>query len=363
MDDEFIEVSNPGALAGGFDFSDDEGEGVYDTLDMIIYDLDEPENVKFTDKLDFKTDEKTGKRMLSEFEILDEIGDGSFSTVKKIKSTINGAEYSLKIYNKLYLQGQRVVDHDTGAWSNLLKRAARELGIWIHLDHPNVAKLYEVYEEFGKQYLYLRAEIGHLGQVSEFNPNIRVIELNKIVLDRYKQKKSISSTAAVIKEIFSQMLCGVQYFFKAGYAHRDIKLENLVINNDLKVMWIDFNSAKPYIAGSKSDTYEGTLHYAAPECIYNLMEGYDPIKAEVWSLGISLYGLSFGKLPFDLPKSDDNEYAYEMDLNMKIRDEPLKIDASCPPDLKELLEGMLQKDASLRWSLEQIAACQYMQAK
>lgn len=362
MSEDFFGDKSPGQQAGGMGFEfDDDDDGVYDTLDMIIYEIDPPPtNVVFTDHYEFVTDKDSGKKMLGEFEVQTEIGDGSFSHVKKLKSTKYDLEFALKVYNKLYLQGQRTIDYETGAWINLLVRAEREVRVWMNLDHPNVAKLFEVYEEVGKQYMYLRAEIGHLGQVSDFDPKTRKISLNSEMLKAYKEQKQLEDRVAIIKDLFRQMLEGITYMIGAGYSHRDIKLENLVVNKTLKAMWIDFNSAKPYTPETKYTDYEGTLHYAAPECIYSLNEGYDPVKAEVWSLGVCLYGLYFGFLPFDLPRTDDNEYGYEMDMNMKIRDDPLKIEGDCPADLKTLLETMLQKDPVKRPTLQEIKTSSFL---
>ena len=341
----------------GIGFEDDDDEAIGTTIVTPPEIKDYP--VKLTTTIEFQKDAESGHKMLGEFVIEGEIGDGSFSRVKKMKSKVDGKEYALKIYNKVFLESQRKMDYETMQWSNLLERIERELKVWIRLDHPNVVKLYEVFEEEGKQFLYLRIEIGDLGQVSDFDPKERSIHLNKKMLELYK-KQGKEDLDEIVWTIFKQMVEGLDYIHSIGFAHRDVKLENLVINKDLKVMWIDFNSSKSFTPETTYFEYEGTHHYAPPECIFIPEPGYDPKKADIWSLGVCLYGLVYGCLPYDLPfDPTGSEPCYEMDLNNKIINTDYEIDSKSPECLKDLLKNMLNKDATKRFSMADIRNSAY----
>lgn len=92
--------------------------------------------------------------------------------------------------------------------------------------------------------------------------------------------------------------------------------------------WIDFNSAKILPEGSANcfET-EGTLNFCAPEEIYGVNDGFDPYKADIWSLGCVLYSLLFKKLAFDIPGAD--QFNMEMELTMKIQNSEPSYESEC----------------------------------
>ncbi len=101
------------------------------------------------------------------------------------------------------------------------------------------------------------------------------------------------------KHIFKQVLCAVMYLADNNIVHRDIKIENIIIDDTQQVKLIDFGNAS-YLPNSKSDyftNFYGTLHVAAPEILNKVP--YHGMPQEVWSLGVLLYTLAFGKRPFD----------------------------------------------------------------
>ncbi|KAF9577749.1 hypothetical protein BGW38_006844 [Lunasporangiospora selenospora] len=101
--------------------------------------------------------------------------------------------------------------------------------------------------------------------------------------------------------IFRQIVQCVDYLNSRGICHRDIKDENIVIDNDFKVKLIDFGSAviipKPH--GKLFDRFYGTINYASPEILKG--EKYRAEAAEIWSLGILLYTILYGEVPFNDP--------------------------------------------------------------
>ncbi|KAF9997379.1 hypothetical protein BGZ79_008930 [Entomortierella chlamydospora] len=101
--------------------------------------------------------------------------------------------------------------------------------------------------------------------------------------------------------IFKQIVECVDYLNSKGICHRDIKDENIVIDNDFKVKLIDFGSAVviPRPQGKLFDRFYGTINYASPEILKG--ENYRAEAAEIWSLGILLYTILYGEVPFNDP--------------------------------------------------------------
>lgn len=101
--------------------------------------------------------------------------------------------------------------------------------------------------------------------------------------------------------IFKQIVECVHYLNSRGICHRDIKDENIVIDNDFRVKLIDFGSAViiPKPQGKLFDRFYGTINYASPEILKG--EKYRAESAEIWSLGILLYTILYGEVPFNDP--------------------------------------------------------------
>ncbi|KAG0200859.1 hypothetical protein BGX33_010734 [Mortierella sp. NVP41] len=108
-------------------------------------------------------------------------------------------------------------------------------------------------------------------------------------------------TETQARMIFKQIVECVHYLNSRGICHRDIKDENIVIDNDFRVKLIDFGSAViiPKPQGKMFDRFYGTINYASPEILKG--EKYRAESAEIWSLGILLYTILYGEVPFNDP--------------------------------------------------------------
>ncbi|XP_048487957.1 serine/threonine-protein kinase par-1 isoform X3 [Plutella xylostella] len=145
------------------------------------------------------------------------------------------------------------------------------------LRHPHVVRLYQVMESASTIYL-----------VTEYAPSGEIF-------DHLVSKGRMPEPEAA--RAFAQMVAAVGYCHANGIVHRDLKAENLLLDKHMNIKLADFGFSNEFRAGAALATWCGSPPYAAPE----LFEGrhYDGPKADIWSLGVVLYVLVCGALPFD----------------------------------------------------------------
>lgn len=149
------------------------------------------------------------------------------------------------------------------------------------------------------------------------------------------------------QKIFTQLVGAVSYVHNKSCVHRDLKLENILLDRHENVKLCDFGFTREYEGkASYLQTYCGTVCYAAPEMLKG--EKYAGEKVDVWSLGVILYALLTGELPFD--DDDDNV------TKMKILTMEPKFPDHIPAEAKSLLGLLLSKRPLLRPSLSEILA-------
>ncbi|KAG0311410.1 hypothetical protein BGZ99_010179 [Dissophora globulifera] len=146
--------------------------------------------------------------------------------------------------------------------------------------------------------------LSHSGSESELyveppKPSLLVRRTSCDLFECIEHHSKFSESQA--RMIFKQIVECVEYLNSCGICHRDIKDENIVIDNDFKVKLIDFGSAViiPRPQGKLFDRFYGTINYASPEILKG--EKYRAESAEVWSLGILLYTILYGEVPFNDP--------------------------------------------------------------
>jgi len=150
---------------------------------------------------------------------------------------------------------------------------------------------------------------------------------------------------AIVQKIFTQLVGAVSYVHGKSCVHRDLKLENILLDNNQDVKLCDFGFTREYEGKSSYlQTWCGTVCYSAPEMLKG--EKYAGEKVDVWSLGVILYALLCGELPFD----EDDEHA----TKIKILQEEPKYPESMPTAAKELIALLLSKRTIMRPSLAEI---------
>ena len=187
-----------------------------------------------------------------------------------------------------------------------------------NLTHPNIIKIHEVFET--QDYLVVAMKCA--------SPTTLAARIERGALP-------IDS----IKRIVKQLLMALDYLSKKKTVHRDVKPENILVDNDDQVTLCDFGMAKHVTEGVMNQTACGTPIYVAPEVIKR--EPYE-CKVDIWSLGVILYRMAFGVFPFmklNIP-----------DLMRDIAEKPADIPKEYDPALADLLEKMLEKDPHKRIS-------------
>ncbi|XP_048455681.1 MAP/microtubule affinity-regulating kinase 3a isoform X9 [Rhincodon typus] len=257
---------------------------------------------------------------IGNYRLLKTIGKGNFAKVKLARHILTGREVAIKIIDKTQLN------------PTSLQKLFREVRIMKCLNHPNIVKLFEVIET--EKTLYLVIEYASGGEVFDY----------LVAHGRMKEKEARAK--------FRQIVSAVQYCHQKQIVHRDLKAENLLLDADMNIKIADFGFSNEFTVGSKLDTFCGSPPYAAPE----LFQGkkYDGPEVDVWSLGVILYTLVSGSLPFD---GQNLKELRERVLRGKYR-----IPFYMSTDCENLLKRFLVLNPSKRGTLEQIMKDRWINA-
>uniref|UniRef100_A0A8C9TCF3 Serine/threonine-protein kinase MARK1 n=1 Tax=Scleropages formosus TaxID=113540 RepID=A0A8C9TCF3_SCLFO len=252
------------------------------------------------------------------YRLLKTIGKGNFAKVKLARHVLTGREVAVKIIDKTQLN------------PTSLQKLFREVRIMKILNHPNIVKLFEVIET--EKTLYLVMEYASGGEVFDY----------LVAHGRMKEKEARAK--------FRQIVSAVQYCHQKRIVHRDLKAENLLLDADMNIKIADFGFSNEFTVGNKLDTFCGSPPYAAPE----LFQGkkYDGPEVDVWSLGVILYTLVSGSLPFD---GQNLKELRERVLRGKYR-----IPFYMSTDCENLLKKLLVLNPVKRGSLEQVMKDHWM---
>ncbi|SCU82626.1 LADA_0C06876g1_1 [Lachancea dasiensis] len=258
-----------------------------------------------------------------DYSIKDEVvGQGAFATVKKAVERRTGKTHAVKIINK-----RKVLTNMDGV--------TRELEVLRRLDHPRIVSLKGFYEDKDSYYLVMEFVSG--GDLMDF----------------VAAHGSVGEDAG--REITRQILEAVKYIHATGISHRDLKPDNILIEQDdpVLVKITDFGLAKIQGNGTFMKTFCGTLAYVAPEVISGkTSEGKEnnsySSMVDMWSIGCLVYVILTGHLPFS--GSTQNEL-YKQICAGSYHEGPLK-DYRISDDARDFIESFLQVNPRERMSAE-----------
>ncbi|XP_034938189.1 uncharacterized protein [Chelonus insularis] len=279
-------------------------------------------------------DNRQGAFQLNQYKLLDTIGQGSYGIVKLAYNEEDETHYAMKILSKKKLMKKagifgRMAPGRKGV-SNPLAKVYREIALLKKLDHPNVVKLVEVLDDPEEDNLYLVFELVQKGEVLQLPTD-----------------KPLDEETA--RTNFRDVVLGVEYLHYQRIVHRDIKPSNLLVDSEGHVKVADLGvSAELRASGELLSGSAGTPAFAAPETTVPGAQ-YSGTLCDVWSMGVTLYSLVTGKVPWDGSGSI-------IGVQAAVRTEPLRFPEKpeLSEDLRDLITRMLTKDPAVRCSLQEI---------
>jgi [calcium/calmodulin-dependent protein kinase] kinase len=269
-------------------------------------------HVKETHYVHVEYDPITRKRVLNTYEILKDLGSGQHGKVKLAKDISTDKLVAIKIVDrtgKPSLMLNRLSRNNSQSQEDKIRK---EIAIMKKCDHPHVVKLIEVLDAENSRKIYLVLEYLEKGEVkwqlskddviNKINSNVSGDITNNIIDDCIPEPLLPMNKT---KKIFRDVVSGLEYLHHQGIIHRDIKPSNLLVSKDDEVKISDFGvSFAANLDGQHQDDLElaktaGTPAFLAPElCSTDNKQMKVTYKIDIWALGVTLYCLVFGDLPF-----------------------------------------------------------------
>jgi calcium-dependent protein kinase len=260
---------------------------------------------------------ETKGKLLDSYEVIKQLGKGGYGKVYEVKNIKTGEVRACKHLSKLNIKN--------------LEKFRREIEILKQMDHPNIIKLYEVYESDRSLYLVMEECKG--GEI--FDRIIKHIQDKKMYTERDAAK------------IFEQVMSCIAYCHNKNICHRDLKPENLLFLNegegeDNRLKVIDFGLSQ---ACDRLKTKVGTAYYVSPE----ILNGNYTHLCDIWSAGVILYILLSGDPPFNGP-NDNAIYTKIAEMKFKFPENKWK---NISNEAKDLICHMIVPEKD-RYTAEQV---------
>ncbi|KAJ7204836.1 kinase-like domain-containing protein [Mycena pura] len=260
--------------------------------------------------------------------MLQTLGEGEFGKVKLGIHSKFGEEVAVKLIRR-----------DTVDSEAKMVKIAREIELLDKLKHPNIVRLYDVVET--DKFFGIVLEYASGGEL-----------FDHILAHRYLRERDAA-------KLFAQLISGVWYMHQNEIVHRDLKLENLLLDRNRNLIITDFGFANRFTRGRNDllETMCGSPCYAAPELINSAGDGpgqghYVGTAADVWSCGVILYAMLSGYLPFDDdPTNPDAEDIGKLYKYISRTPLPLAFAAHLSAEARGLLSMMLVPDPGRRADL------------
>lgn len=251
------------------------------------------------------------------YRIIKTIGIGGYSTVQLVKLEDTEKFFAAKIFPIEELKKAKE-----------MKFAKIEKQILSTLDHENIIKYYDSFsiqnKMDGKEYLVIITEYCEKGSLMNYIDNYKIDDV-------------------FLKETFFKISRAIEYLHDQGISHGDIKLDNILLDENLNPKLCDFGFAKNCEISKNPKKY-CTIIYAPPELLKS--GPYDPIKADIWSLGISIYAAKYKKWPFP-PKSSVRNFILRGNIELDLNDETQKLVNLCiqkDPDQRATIKDILNNE-------------------
>lgn len=259
-------------------------------------------------------DKYIGKRLDGRYEIHELIGVGGMANVYRCTDTIDDREVAIKILKDEYLNNEEFI-----------RRFKNESKAIAMLSHPNIVKVYDV--SFGDMIQYI---------VMEY--------IDGITLKEYIDRQGIIEWKDAL-HLATQILKALQHAHECGIVHRDIKPQNIMLLQDGTIKVTDFGIARFSDKATRTMTEQaiGSVHYIAPEQARgDVTDG----KTDIYSVGVMLYEMLTGKLPFD----GDSAVTVALMQLQSTPKRPREVNPGIPIGLEQITMKAMQKQPSARYT-------------
>ncbi|KAL7626562.1 hypothetical protein AAE478_003334 [Parahypoxylon ruwenzoriense] len=313
-------------------------------------------------KTEYTNDETDGRsqQAVNQYTIHEEIGRGSYGAVHLATDQF-GTEYAIKEFSKLRLRKRaqsnilrrpeggrpRQLPPGRGLWNTHRKQLSHqdeaeakdalflireEIAIMKKLNHPNLVQLIEVLDDPENDSLYMVLEMCKKGVVM------------KVGLD----EPAVPYDNERCRHWFRDLILGIEYLHSQGVVHRDIKPDNLLLTEDDVLKIVDFGVSEMFEKPDRMMTSKsaGSPAFLPPELCQARHGDVSGKAADIWSMGVTLYCLKYGKLPF----RGDNI----LDMYEAIRTEEIQLPPDEDKNFVDIITRILDKNSETRLTLREI---------
>ena len=254
---------------------------------------------------------KIGMVIGDRYEVLEKIGTGGMSDVYKAKDHKLNRLVAVKVLKQEFSENE-----------NFVSKFRVEAQSTAGLMHPNIVNVYDVGDEDGINYIVMELVDG-------------------ITLKKYIEKKVRLSVKEAVS-IAIQVAMGLQAAHNNNIIHRDIKPQNIMISKDGKVKVTDFGIAKAATSNTITSNVMGSVHYTSPE---QARGGYSDAKSDIYSLGITLFEMLTGRVPFN----GDTTVAIAIKHIQEILPTPADYNDDVPISVEKIVLKCCQKSPDRRY--------------
>ncbi|MBP3881472.1 MAG: Stk1 family PASTA domain-containing Ser/Thr kinase [Lachnospiraceae bacterium] len=262
---------------------------------------------------------KIGMLIADRYEILEKVGTGGMADVYKSKDHTLNRYVAVKVLKQEFSEN-----------ANFVSKFRVEAQAAAGLMHPNIVNVYDVGEEKGIYYIVMELVDG--------------ITLKNYIAKRGRLGYKEAVTIAL------QVSMGLEVAHRNHIIHRDIKPQNIIISRDGKVKVTDFGIAKAATSDTITSNVMGSVHYTSPE---QARGGYSDEKSDVYSLGVTLYEMLTGEVPFD----GETTVAIAIRHIQEPMPSPRKINPDIPYSVDQIVLKCCEKSPDRRYqNMQELAA-------